>query len=208
LAKKYKIPVYITEATLQNCRFVIPHQFIRHFSSNDRINIGGLTIKAFAKKHDACDPHSFIVNNEEGVCIGIFTDIGKACEQVVYHFKQCNAVFLESNYDEEMLAAGNYPFFLKRRISGGNGHLSNNEALDLFCMHRSDKLTHLILSHLSKNNNNPELVERIFLQKTGNTKIIVASRYAETELFHIQHNIEKQEKTYCVSKVIQLNMFN
>ena len=149
-----------------------------------------------------------IVNNEEDVCIGIFTDIGKVCEEVVYHFKQCTAVFLESNYDEDMLAAGNYPFFLKRRITGGNGHLSNNEALDLFCMHRSDKLTHLILSHLSKNNNNPELVERIFLQHTGNTKIIVASRYAETELFHIQHNVAKQEKTYCASKGIQLNMFN
>jgi len=208
LAKKYALPVYITKATLQNCRFAIPKQLIRHFSSNERITIGGLTIKAFTKKHDACDPHSFIVSNEEDICIGIFTDIGKACEEVVYHFKQCTAAFLESNYDENMLAAGNYPFFLKRRISGGNGHLSNSEALDLFCMHRSDKLTHLILSHLSKNNNNPELVERIFLQHTANTKIIVASRNAETELFHIQHNIAKGGKTYAAPKAIQLNMFN
>jgi len=207
LAKKYALPVYITEATLQNCRFNIPKELVRHFCSNERINIGNLTIKAFSKKHDACDPHSFIVYNNEDVCIGIFTDIGKACEQVVYHFKQCNAVFLESNYDEGMLAAGNYPWFLKRRITGGNGHLSNNAALDLFCLHRPGKLTHLILSHLSKNNNEPGLVERIFVEHAGDTKIIIASRYKETELFHIQQFAIQQKTNHYKTNVVQLNMF-
>lgn len=207
LVKKYQIPVYITPATLQNSRLTIPANLVRHFTSNEHIRIGGLITKAFTKKHDACDPHSFMVYNEENICIGIFTDIGKACEQVVDHFKQCNAVFLESNYDEAMLASGNYPLFLKRRISGGNGHLSNNAALDLFCRHRSDKLSHLILSHLSKNNNHPGVVERIFTQHAGNTKIIVASRYAETAVFHIVSDKAEGISLQPAPRVVQLNMF-
>ena len=209
LAKKYAIPVYITEATLRNCRLVIQQELICYFSSNERIRIGNLTIKAFTKKHDACDPHSFIVSDDQNVCVGIFTDIGKACEQVIYHFKQCNAVFLEANYDVQMLTAGSYPWFLKQRITGGSGHLSNTEALELFCVHRSVKLTHLILSHLSKNNNTPAIAEQSFLQHAGDTKIIVAGRYNETELYHIQQTASPvKENTYYSQQVVQLSMFN
>ncbi|SFQ49443.1 MBL fold metallo-hydrolase [Parafilimonas terrae] len=208
LAKKHALPVYITETTLRNCRFKLQPEQVHHFCSNERIRIGGLTIKAFAKLHDACDPHSFIIQNGEDVCIGVFTDIGKACEQVIYHFKQCNAVFLEANYDGAMLAAGGYPWFLKKRISGGNGHLSNAEALELFNMHRSDKLTHLILSHLSSNNNTPELVEQTFLQHAGETKIVVASRYHETEVYHIKNNAPAIKETFYFNQAaVQLTMF-
>jgi len=208
LAKKYSLPVYITDTTLRNCRFIIHKELICHFCSNERIRIGGLTVKPFSKHHDACDPHSFIIQDDEDVCIGIFTDIGKACEQVIYHFKQCNAVFLEANYDEDMLAAGGYPWFLKNRIRGGQGHLSNNAALELFRLHRPKKLTHLILSHLSKNNNTPELVERIFLQHASETKIIVASRDHETELYHIhQVSAVKEENFFYKGNAEQLSMF-
>jgi len=208
LVKKYALPIYITDATLRNCRFSIHEELVRHFCSNERIRIGCLTIKAFSKQHDACDPHSFIVQDDEDVCVGIFTDIGKACEQVIYHFKQCNAVFLEANYDEDMLATGGYPLFLKNRISGGQGHLSNNAALELFCLHRSKTLTHLILSHLSKNNNTPELAEQIFLQHANETKIVVASRFRETEVYHIQKaSAVKEKKTFYNQNAVQLSMF-
>ncbi|MFT4152319.1 MBL fold metallo-hydrolase [Parafilimonas sp.] len=209
LAKKYALPVYITEATLHSCRFKIQPELIHHFGPNERIRVGSLTIKTFSKKHDACDPHSFLVQDDENVCTGIFTDIGKACEQVIYHFKQCHAAFLEANYDEAMLAAGSYPWPLKKRISGGNGHLSNAAALELFNMHRSCKLTHLILSHLSKNNNTPELVEQTFRQHAGETKIVVAGRYRETEVYHIQNKTAAEEKTvYFNQDAVQLTMFN
>lgn len=209
LSNKYNIPVYITEATAHNCGFIIRKDLVHYFSSHERIKIGSLTIKAFPKLHDACDPHSFIVQNDDGVCVGIFTDIGKACEEVIYHFKQCTAVFLEANYDEEMLASGNYPDFLKRRIRSDNGHLSNNAALELFCRHKSDKLTHLILSHLSKNNNSPQLAEKIFMEHSGKTKIIVATRYHETEIYAV-HPISAtiKEKIYNNRRVVQLSMFN
>ncbi len=208
IAGKYKTPVYITEKTLFNCTLQIAKDQVFHFSSGERIRIGNLTIKSFLKLHDASDPHSFIVQDNEGVCIGVFTDIGKACEQVVYHFKQCNAIFLESNYDEAMLATGNYPYFLKRRITGDNGHLSNTDALKLFCTHKTEKLTHLILSHLSKNNNSPEVVEHTFMPHAGATKIVVASRFCETELYTIRrYAITETITTTFSTSVTQLSMF-
>ncbi len=208
ITSKYKLPVYITEKTLLNCSFQLAKVYVHYFSSNERIRIGNLTVKSFIKLHDACDPHSFTVQDDDDVCIGVFTDIGKACEQVVYHFKQCNAVFLESNYDEAMLAAGDYPYFLKRRITGDNGHLSNADALKLFRTHKTERLTHLILSHLSKNNNTPELVEHAFMPHAGETKIVVASRYRETELYTIhRHTTNEKETTTFNTGVTQLRMF-
>lgn len=208
LSNKFNLPVYVTETMLQNCRLAIRRDLIRYYTSHQRISVNGLIIKAFPKMHDACDPHSFIVNSDD-ICVGIFTDIGKACEQVIYHFKQCNAAFLEANYDDEMLASGNYPYVLKRRISSDNGHLSNAAALELFCRHRSDRLTHLILSHLSKNNNTPALVERTFAAYAGETKIIIASRYHETEVYHVnQSSTPQKESIYYNQSVVQLNLFN
>jgi phosphoribosyl 1,2-cyclic phosphodiesterase len=207
LSKKHQIPVYITNATLQHCRLTLPQNMAYHFSAGDRINIGKLTVTAFSKLHDACDPHSFTVTDEEGICVGIFTDIGKACEQVSFHFRQCHAAFLEANYDTAMLENGNYPYPLKRRISGGNGHLSNEQALELFCRHRSENLTHLILSHLSKNNNTPELAEKAFLEYAGETKIIVASRYRETEVFQIEHSTKGEANVFYKPAKEQLSLF-
>ena len=72
---------------------------------------------------------------------------------MIKYFKQCHAAFLEANYDEEMLQNGNYPFHLKKRISGGLGHLSNKEALELFITHKPHFMSHFLLAHLSENNN-------------------------------------------------------
>jgi len=111
------------------------------------------------------------------------------------YFHQCHAAFLEANYDEEMLEKGNYPIFLKNRIRGGKGHLSNRQALDLFINHKPDFMSHLLLSHLSKNNNSSELVQKLFDAHAGNIKIIVASRHQQTEVFYIKNQKIKEAKT-------------
>jgi hypothetical protein len=121
--------------------------------------------------------------------IGVFTDIGYPGKELVYHFKQCHAAFLETNYCEDMLERGSYPRYLKKRISGKKGHLSNTQSLVLFKKHKPKHLTHLILSHLSENNNKPGLVDELFKPYANGTKIIVASRYEETEVFHISSSI-------------------
>ncbi len=187
LVKKYSLPVYITEATRKNGRLEFEPHLLQLFNAHNAIMIGNLSVIAFPKFHDASDPYSFVVGCNK-IYVGVFTDIGKPCKNVIKYFKQCHAAFLEANYDEEMLERGSYPVYLKNRIRGGMGHLSNKEALEIFINHRPVFMSHLLLSHLSKNNNSPELVQEIFNAHAGNVQITVASRFRETELFHIRSN--------------------
>ncbi len=183
LANKYNLPVYITEKTAKHGPRLIGH-ISRGFTANEPIAIGSLLVTPFTKCHDAIDPHSFIISCQ-GIHVGVLTDIGNVCNEVVTHFSKCHAVFLEANYDEDLLENGKYPVYLKNRIRGGLGHLSNEEALDLFVKHRSPALTHLLLAHLSKENNSPEVAAGLFEPHANGTKIMVASRYQATELIHI-----------------------
>lgn len=184
LIKKYQIPVYITPNTLAESRLPLEKEFIRSFKPHESVTIGSLTITNFPKHHDAADPYSFVIESET-VKVGVFTDIGKVCKEVKRYFKECHACFLEANYDEDMLEKGHYPIHLKNRIKGGNGHLSNKEALQLFIEHRSTFMSHLILSHLSKNNNSPEVALAEFSKHAHQTNIIVASRYAASDVYKI-----------------------
>lgn len=184
LAAKHNLPVYITPGTLRGCRFNIREDLIRQLHSNQPIQIGSLNVTGFPKLHDASEPHSFVITCGQ-TKVGVFTDIGAACEQLIFHFRQCHAAFLETNYDEELLGRSAYPYFLKQRISGGKGHLSNRQALELFTTHKPEFMTHLLLSHLSKDNNCPNLVHQLFSNHANGTEIIVASRYEETSVYTI-----------------------
>jgi phosphoribosyl 1,2-cyclic phosphodiesterase len=187
IAKKYDLPVYITPGTLSNSSFLrleLERHYVMLLTAFTEIAIGNLTITAFPKIHDAMDPHSFIVCCGD-IRIGVFTDLGRCCDQLIAHFKQCHAAFLEANYDEAMLDAGRYPWHLKNRIRGGRGHLSNREALQLFIDHRPQQLSHLLLAHLSQDNNNPELVQQLFNQHANSTHVTVASRHVESAVYYI-----------------------
>lgn len=184
LVKKHYLPVYMTELTKSNLRRGWIDFRVTTFKSYEPISIGSLLITPIPKFHDAVDPHSFVVTHKN-VNVGVFTDTGRHCENLVKSFGQCHAAFLESNYDEVMLETGGYPQHLKDRIRKGFGHLSNKEALQLFLNHRPPFMSHLILSHLSANNNKPEIVDELFNSSAGGTKIVIASRKKETELFHI-----------------------
>ena len=187
LVKRHKLPVYITTPTLRFGRLYLDYDVTRNFSAHETISVGELRVTAFPKLHDASDPYSFTISYNN-INVGVFTDIGLPCENVINHFKQCHAAFLESNYDDELLDKGNYPYHLKKRIRGERGHLSNKQALELFKRHRPSFMTHLLLSHLSQNNNSPELVEALFTQHADGVKMIVASRYEETPVYHIAAN--------------------
>lgn len=188
LSKKYQLPVYITHLTYKNSNIPLQPELVRSFTKKDKIRVGELTVIPFSKQHDAADPHSFIVTTGS-VTAGVITDIGYSCKQVLKYFSQCDAVFLESNYCPAMLEKGNYPYHLKKRISGDEGHLSNHQALALFKEYKSPRLQLLILSHLSKNNNQPELVEQLFAPHAGETKIVVASRYAASLVYRVDNKV-------------------
>ena len=209
LAKKYQLPVYITSHTYQETGFHIAKQLVYPFEAHRPVQLGNLCITGFPKMHDAVDPHSFIITSGE-ITVGVFTDIGKPCEHVIHHFKKCHAAFLETNYDEERLTKGRYPVFLKNRIRSEKGHLSNMQALDLFIEHRPAFMSHLLLAHLSKENNHPAIAEAMFASEAGGTKIVLASRDRETEIYYIgksdlRYNL--QRKTGKKSHQTQLSLF-
>jgi phosphoribosyl 1,2-cyclic phosphodiesterase len=207
LVKKHKIPVYITKATRQIQLLKWSEGVAIDFQAYQPITIGNLIVTAIPKFHDANDPHSFLVS--DGVTtVGVFTDSGRVCKDLVDNFKLCNAAFIESNYDEEMLESGDYALHLKNRIRGGLGHLSNREALQLFLAHRPLFMTHLFLSHLSKNNNTAEIAGNLFRRVAGATNIIVAPRNEETEVYKI--SVEERtfrKPTSRQQKEFQLKLF-
>jgi phosphoribosyl 1,2-cyclic phosphodiesterase len=186
LSKKFQLPVYITLSTLEQGKLEIRQDLIEPLRAYDPVSIGAITVTAFPKLHDACDPLSFLVECGS-VKVGVFTDIGAPCDHVVRHFQQCHAAFLEANYDEDLLNNGSYPVYLKNRIRGEKGHMSNEQALELFARHRPAHMTHLLLSHLSRDNNSPKIVKNAFTKIAAGTEIIIASRDRESRLYHIRN---------------------
>ena len=210
ISRKYQLPVYITPATMHHSRLHIDSHLVKSFTGFQAINIGALSVTAFPKFHDAIDPHSFIVAGA-GTTIGVFTDIGTTCQHLISHFKMCHAAFLEANYDDDMLQNGKYPHHLKKRISGDKGHLSNFQALTLFMEHRPPFMTHLILSHLSKDNNHPDIALKLFSNVAGSTEIVVASRYEATAVYEIigslRLSVPKPKKVHHAPKAVQISLF-
>jgi phosphoribosyl 1,2-cyclic phosphodiesterase len=201
LAHKYSLPVYITNATAVQGPRLIKH-LSKSFTADEPIAVGGLLVTAFKKQHDAADPHSFIISYNK-ITVGVFTDIGIVCNQVIHYFKQCHAVFLEANYDEQLLENGGYPIYLKNRIRGGQGHLSNRQALELFVQHRPPFMTHLLLSHLSKDNNSPQLAQELFTQNANGITVSIASRYKAMDVLIIA-----EDKIAPFEKPVQLGLFS
>ncbi|RFM26248.1 MBL fold metallo-hydrolase [Deminuibacter soli] len=205
LARKYSLPVYITASTLQHGGLILDRDQVIAFSDTMPVQIGALSVKAFTKQHDAIEPHSFTITCND-ITVGVFTDIGTPCNNLVQHFRQCHAAFLEANYDTRMLDEGRYPIFLKNRIRGGQGHLSNAQALEVFIQHRPRFMSHLLLAHLSKENNHPQLVHALFTAHAGNTHITVASRYEETPVYTIGGN-GAPERHMATPAVTQTSLF-
>lgn len=159
--KRFPMPVYVTEKTYKRINISIDASYLHFINSNDLITIDETTIQSLPKYHDAVEPtlFCFYYKNKK---ISIVTDVGKACEKVIEAVRDAHIVFLESNYDENMLWEGFYPFYLKKRIAGDFGHLSNAHAGSLILDHASPHLEYVFLSHLSENNNTPEMALNTF----------------------------------------------
>lgn len=163
-SRQFKVPVYITQKTLEACNFTVNDRLLNFIEPNKQFKLGNVVIHPFSKNHDAADPCSYMLSSggAHGTNVSFMTDIGSKCENVVKHIKQSDVAFLESNYDDHMLSNGPYPGFLKKRIGGDMGHFSNYQAALLALEHATPRLKHVFLSHLSANNNTPELAFRTF----------------------------------------------
>ncbi len=209
IASKHKLPVYFTPATFKQSKLRVAAEQVIIFKAYEPVQIGGLSILPFPKLHDAIDPHSFVVSGN-GVNIGVFTDIGAPCEHVIKNFKHCHAIFLEANYDDVMLENGRYPYHLKKRITGEHGHLSNLQARQLFAAHRPTHMTHIYLSHLSKDNNDPDEALRAFSDWATQLHISVASRYEAGPVYVINASESHKMPAPAVRKrtqSVQISLF-
>ena len=152
-ARKFNIPIFATKKTAENCFLCSDGDLINFIKNNETVDLGGMKVEAFSKSHRAADPVSYNVFN--GKRISIITDVGYGCENVLANISNSDALFLESNYDNNMLDNGPYPYFLKKWIKSDIGHLSNFQSATSVLENASSKLKYLVLSHLSQNNNTP-----------------------------------------------------
>jgi phosphoribosyl 1,2-cyclic phosphodiesterase len=152
--RRYAVPVFITSKTYSSYGKTIRGSALNFFAPGMQVKLGKICVNPFLKSHDAAEPCSFSVSSGSKT-VAVMTDIGCKCASVTSHIKNADAVFLESNYDDDMLQTGYYPPYLKARISSDIGHLSNIQSAELLLEHASSRLKHVFLSHLSANNNTP-----------------------------------------------------
>lgn len=184
--RKYRLPLYMTPRTLavSEQRHKLGRlQDVRLFLAGGALDFGGVTVQTICTPHDGVDGCAFVVSCGDSR-LGLFTDLGHVFGELASAMESLDAVFLESNYDPVMLARGSYPEFLKRRIQGPEGHLSNTEAAQLL---KSGKLLKwACLAHLSEQNNNPQIALKTHRNILNNElPLYVAGRYRATDILKI-----------------------
>ncbi|MDR1742810.1 MAG: MBL fold metallo-hydrolase [Dysgonamonadaceae bacterium] len=161
LGEKLHIPVYATHKVhkgIENCRLVREklNGSRRYFEKGKPFHIEDLTITAFDVPHDSIDHNGFFFQFA-GQTLALATDVGAITDEIAGYVRKANHLIIESNYDEEMLQTGHYPYILKQRISGGSGHLSNRQTGEFLADIYGGHLRNIWLCHLSADNNRPEL---------------------------------------------------
>lgn len=162
-ARRFRVPVFATRKTAQACFLCQEEKLIREIRNTEEITLAGMVIEAFGKFHDAIDPVSYTISLGKKR-VSVMTDLGHACKRVQEHVSEADFLFLESNHDEQMLKHGNYPEELKQLILSDIGHLSNRQAGLCVLEHASTRLKQVVLSHLSQENNTPQLAMKTFLK--------------------------------------------
>lgn len=162
LSRRHHLPVYLSRGTRENLPPNVGELYgCRIFQAGTGFVIGDLRITPFAISHDAAEPSGFVVECN-GTRLGICTDLGVATQLVRTRLQGCHGLVLEANHDIDTLLSGPYPWHLKQRIKGRQGHLCNEDSLDLLENLRHEKLRTVVFAHLSEVNNRPDLVRRAF----------------------------------------------
>ena len=171
IARKYGIPIYATGGTVDamlRCGSLgkIPEGIFREIREDQAFEIKDLRINPFTIPHDAAQPVGYRLECGES-SVGIATDLGKYNDYIIENLQNLDAILLEANHDIRMLQVGKYPYYLKQRILGDRGHLSNENAGRLLCRLLHDNMKAVFLGHLSRENNYEELAyETVKLEVT------------------------------------------
>lgn len=159
ISRKFDIPIYATEGTwngMQQFLGKVKEENIKRFSTDESFDIGDIHIKSFEISHDAEEPvgYSFYIGDKKAT---IATDTGYISDNIMENIVDSDILYIESNHDVNMLKYGAYPWYLKQRILSNSGHLSNEVTGNLLADIYNEKLKYVILAHLSRENNFPEL---------------------------------------------------
>lgn len=194
LSQKYNIPIYINSETLNsisNEKINLKKETINLFNVSKDFKIGDLQIHPFPIPHDAANPCGFNIYNKNKK-MSIATDIGHMTPEIIKTLEKSKFLLLESNYDINTLKCSPYPYFLKERISGPLGHLSNESAGKTISHLLNSGLQTAMLGHLSKQNNFPELAYKTVMEellsnnyKENNINLSVATQYKNSKIINI-----------------------
>ena len=190
MARRFELPLYLNYDTYKSGKKKfgkLPQPII--IETGQSIEIGDVLVETITKCHDAADPIGLILSNNN-IRVGLATDLGRTTRLLEDRLRGCHVLVLEFNYDPDMLKDGPYPLFLKRRIMGNDGHLSNLQAGMLLDTIATKDLKHLILAHLSETNNKPEkayaqAVEVMKKKGLNKSRILIGSQYEPSPLIKI-----------------------
>ena len=184
LSRQYEIPVYLTHGTAGTGRCKNSYE-LRTFNCGDKFRIGDIAVTAVPVPHDAAEPCQYRLD-VGNVALGVLTDLGSITPHVLEHYASCNGLLLEFNHDTPMLMAGSYPPMLKRRVAGDWGHLNNQQSVELLTQVEIPCLRHLVVAHISENNNTRELVEGALLTVLdGLEKVVFADQSEGFDWLHL-----------------------
>ncbi len=194
ISKKFNIPVYANLETwnsMEKQKEKILNENIKIFENDKDFLLNDLTIHPFSTPHDAANPCGFNIHNGKKR-LSIATDLGHIDNNILSQLQDSSFILLESNYDPEILKISKYPFHLKTRISGPKGHLSNQTAGKTISALMKKNLKEVMLGHLSKENNFPELAYQTVAEELMNSnsdintiKLSVANRNAPTKIINL-----------------------
>jgi len=177
LSNQYNIPVWMSAGTAAAIGYVNASGLLRTASDGDVIALNGLQLCPFTVPHDAREPLQ-LTCTDGAAKLGVLTDLGHATTHVLDRLQGCHALILECNHDTDLLAASDYPPFLKQRVGGHYGHLANSQAAGIAGAVLHSRLKHVVAAHLSQQNNSPELAKTSLAQALSckADDIIVASQ--------------------------------
>ena len=160
LAKKMDIPIWCTSGTSRATMAEKHATLVNEIIGFSKFEVGALKIKPYPVPHDALEPSQFTLSDNQ-FKLGVLTDAGSVTAHMFENLRDCDALVLEFNHDENLLLKSSYPATLKNRIAGGFGHLSNTTAKDFLENLINPKLKFVLAAHLSETNNSEVLVRSI-----------------------------------------------
>ena len=192
-SKKYNVPVYANIETwnaMQKYKEKLNEENIKTFTFN-KFKIGDIEVNPFPIPHDAANPCGFNLFHDNKK-MSIATDIGHMSKEIITNLSDSSFLLLEANYEPEILKCSSYPYMLKERIKGPNGHLSNSDAGKTISYLVDHGLNQVMLGHLSKENNFPELAYKTVVEELiehnydeNSLSLSIANRYETSPIIDV-----------------------